>query len=52
MRILSETSILYLTRHASIYSDWGSSPVKMYMPTGEHCWKKNSGAQWARTSNL
>ena len=22
------------------------------MPTGEHCWKKNSGAQWARTSNL
>ena len=24
----------------------------MYMLTGEHCWKKNSGAQWARTSNL
>ena len=24
----------------------------MYMPTGEHCWKKNSAAQWARTSNL
>ena len=22
------------------------------MPTGEHCLKKNSGAQWARTSNL
>ena len=22
------------------------------MPTGEHCWKKNSGASWARTSNL
>ena len=22
------------------------------MPTGEHCWKKNSGAPWARTSNL
>ena len=24
----------------------------MYMPTGEHCWKKNSGAQWAQTSNF
>ena len=24
----------------------------MYMPTGEHCWKKNSGTQWARTSNF
>ena len=24
----------------------------MHMPTGERCWKKNSGAQWARTSNL
>ena len=24
----------------------------MSMPTGEHCWKKNSGASWARTSNL
>ena len=24
----------------------------MAMPTGEHCWKKNSGAPWARTSNL
>ena len=22
------------------------------MPTGEYCWKKNSGAPWARTSNL
>ena len=22
------------------------------MPTGKHCWKKNSGALWARTSNL
>ena len=22
------------------------------MPTGEHCLKKNSGAQWARTSKL
>ena len=21
------------------------------MPTREHCWKKNSGAQWARTLN-
>ena len=35
-----------------IYSDCESSPVKMAMPTGEHCWKKNSGAPWARTSNL
>ena len=24
----------------------------MVMPTGEHCWKKNSGASWARTSKL
>ena len=22
------------------------------MPTSERCWKKNSGAQWTRTSNL
>ena len=22
------------------------------MPTGEHCWKKNSGTPWARTGNL
>ena len=22
------------------------------MPTGKHCWKKNSGTKWARTSNL
>ena len=35
-----------------IYSDCRSSPVKMYMPTSEHCWKKNRGAQWVRTSNL
>ena len=35
-----------------IHSDCGSSPVKMAMPTGEHCWKKNSDAPWARTSNL
>ena len=49
IRLLSETSILYLIRHAS---DCGSSPVKMTMPTAEHCLKKNSGPQWARTSNL
>ena len=24
----------------------------MDMPTGENCWKKNSGTQWAWTSNL
>ena len=35
-----------------IHSDCESSPVKMAMPTGEHCWKKNSGAPGARTSNL
>ena len=35
-----------------IYFYCGSSPVMMAMPTGEHCWKKNSGAPWARTSNL
>ena len=35
-----------------IHSDCESSPVKMAMPTGEHCWKKNSGAPWARTSSL
>ena len=35
-----------------IHSDCESSPVKMAMPTGEHCWKKNSGASGARTSNL
>ena len=26
--------------------------VKMYMSTDEHCWKKNSGTQLARTNNL
>ena len=35
-----------------IHSDCESSPVKMSMPTGEHCWKKNSGTRWARTSHL
>ena len=35
-----------------IHSDFGSSPVKKAMPTGEHCWKKSNGAPWARTSNL
>ena len=35
-----------------IHCDCWSSPVKMYMPTGEHCWKKNSGAQWTRANNL
>ena len=43
---MSETSILYLIRHASFILTVG-----LHMPTSEHCWK-NSGAQWARTSNL
>ena len=50
--MLSETSIFYLIRHASvIHSYWGFSPVKTYTSTSEHCWKKNSGAQRAQTSN-
>ena len=34
------------------HSDCRSSPVKMYMPTSNHCLKKNSGAKWARTRML
>ena len=52
IRILSETSIPYLIRHASFILIVGSLHEKMAMPTGEHWWKKNSGAPWARTSNL
>ena len=48
---MSETSITFGSS-CFIHSECGSSPVKMYMQTGEDCWKKNNGAQWARTSNL
>ena len=51
IKILSKTSIPYDSSRF-IHSDCGSSSVKMAMPTGEHCWKKNSGAPWARTSNV
>ena len=49
---MPETSIPYFYSSRFIHSDCGSSPVKMAIPTGEHCWKKNSGPPWARTSNL
>ena len=52
IRILLETSVLYFNSSSFSHSDFGSSPAKTYMPTSEHCWKKNSDAQWARTSNL
>ena len=49
--ILSETSILYLIRYASFIL---SSGLHLYrrVPTSEHCWKKNSGSQRTRTSDL
>ena len=43
IRILYETSILYLIRHASFLLIVGRRML---------CWKKNSGAQRARISNL
>ena len=57
---INDISVIYVTAHRCagglkkkfIHSDCESSPVKMAMPTGEHCWKKNSGAAGARTSNL
>ena len=48
---MSETSILYLIRYASVILNVGVHLLtRMYMPTSEHCWKKNSGAQWARSN--
>ena len=54
MRVRSIRALLYTLFDSSrfIHSDSESSPVQMAMPTSEHCWKKNSGALWARTSNL
>ena len=43
---------MYSSSSWTFHSDCGSSPVTMAMTTGEHCWKKNSGAPWARTSKL
>ena len=50
-RILSETSILYLIRHASVIQ-FADLHLFRRVPTTEHCWKKNSGSQRARTSDL
>ena len=49
IRILSETSILYLIRYASIILTVGLCLWRR-MPTSSHCWKKNSGVQRARSS--
>ena len=50
-KILSETSIPYLIRHASFILSAG---LHMYrrVQTSEQCWKKNSGLRRARTSDL
>ena len=48
--MLSEISIPYLIRHAPFILIVSLHLLKMVMPTGEHCWKKNSGASWAQTS--
>ena len=51
IRIFSETSIPYLIRHASVILGAG---LHLYRraSTSEHCWKKNSGTQRARISDL
>ena len=49
--ILSQTSITYLIRHESVIFIVGLHLYRR-MPTSKHCRKKNSGARWARTSNL
>ena len=49
IRILSETSILYLIRYASIILIVGLHLYRRIL-TSEHCWKKNSGIERARTS--
>ena len=49
IRILSETSILYLIRYASIILIVGPR-LSRRMQTSEHCWKKNSGIERPRTS--
>ena len=41
--------VFYSLRFSHSY--YGPVPVRP-MPTTEHCWKKNSGIQRARTSNL
>ena len=51
IRILSETSILYLIRHASFILSAGLLLYRR-VQTSEHCWKKNSGSGRARSSDL
>ena len=41
--------ILFLICHASVILIVGLL-LNRCMPTSEHCWMKNSGALWARTS--
>ena len=48
---MSQSSILYLIRHASVILIGGIHLLKR-VPTSEHCWKKNNGAQWAGTCDL
>ena len=49
IRILPETSILYLICYASIILIVGLY-LRRRMQTSKHCWKKNSDVQWSRTS--
>ena len=51
IRILSQTTLLYLIRNASVILNVGLR-LQRHMPTSEHCWKKSSGVQWVRTGSL
>ena len=51
IRILSETSILYLIRYASFILSAGLYLYRR-VPTSEYYWKKKIGPQRARTSDL
>ena len=50
IRILSQTDIFYLIRHASVILIVGLH-MSRRMSASEHCSTKKSGAVWVRTSN-
>ena len=51
IRILSQTTLLYLIRNASVILIVGLH-LQIRMPTSQLCWKKSSGDQRARTRSL
>ena len=51
IRILSQTSILYLIRYASVILIVGHGLLRR-LPTSKHCRGENSGVKRVRTSNL